>query len=128
MSEKGAAQNIMPVQGNTSHTDNNLENGHSVDFAEQTARVQSLGSVRLRSEKTGEIILVPTPTNDPNDPLVTSSSKRGVDVRIGHVRSSMPLPFWCALPSFFAIFLLLDRLLLSSRLHRLSSRWKRTPT
>lgn len=70
MSEKGEVQHIAPIQGNTTHTGNNLENGDSVKLGEQAARVQSLGSVRLRSERTGEIILVPTPTKDPNDPLV----------------------------------------------------------
>ncbi|ELQ42331.1 hypothetical protein OOU_Y34scaffold00215g15 [Pyricularia oryzae Y34] len=28
-----------------------------------------LGTVRLRNDQTGEVILVPTPSNDPNDPL-----------------------------------------------------------
>jgi hypothetical protein len=70
MSEKGEAQHIAPVQSNATHTENTLENGDPVKFSEQAARVQSLGSVRLRSERTGEIILVPTPTKDPNDPLV----------------------------------------------------------
>jgi hypothetical protein len=32
-------------------------------------RSGGLGEVRLRHEETNEIILVPTPTNDPNDPL-----------------------------------------------------------
>jgi hypothetical protein len=40
------------------------------DFSGQAARVQSLGSVRLRNATTGEVVLVPTPTKDPNDPLV----------------------------------------------------------
>jgi hypothetical protein len=48
-----------------------LENGDST-FAEAVYRVQSLGSVRLRSATTGDIVLVPTPTKDPNDPLVSS--------------------------------------------------------
>lgn len=32
-------------------------------------KVETLGSVRHRDELTNEIILVPTPSNDPNDPL-----------------------------------------------------------
>lgn len=32
-------------------------------------RQNTLGSVRLRHHETNEIILVPTPSNDPNDPL-----------------------------------------------------------
>lgn len=33
------------------------------------ARQNTLGNVRLRHHETNEIILVPTPSNDPNDPL-----------------------------------------------------------
>lgn len=32
-------------------------------------RQQTLGNVRLRHHETNEIILVPTPSSDPNDPL-----------------------------------------------------------
>lgn len=32
-------------------------------------RNDMLGGLRLRNEETNEIILIPTPTNDPNDPL-----------------------------------------------------------
>jgi hypothetical protein len=32
-------------------------------------RVVTLGSIRHRHEHTNEIILVPTPSSDPNDPL-----------------------------------------------------------
>ena len=32
-------------------------------------RVQTLGTVQHRHEHTNEIILIPTPSNDPNDPL-----------------------------------------------------------
>ena len=46
------------------------EQGTQTEFGKEAARVQSLGSVRLRSESTGEVLLVPTPTKDPNDPLV----------------------------------------------------------
>jgi len=30
---------------------------------------RTLGNVRLRHQETNEIILIPTPSNDPNDPL-----------------------------------------------------------
>jgi len=33
------------------------------------ARVQTLGSVRLRQIDTNEVILIPQPSTDPNDPL-----------------------------------------------------------
>ena len=36
--------------------------------AEQV-RQRTLGNVRLRHHETNEIILIPTPSNDPNDPL-----------------------------------------------------------
>jgi hypothetical protein len=32
-------------------------------------RIHTLGSVRHRHEHTGQIILIPTPSKDPNDPL-----------------------------------------------------------
>jgi hypothetical protein len=32
-------------------------------------RTDVLGSLRLRHQETNEIILIPTPTDDPNDPL-----------------------------------------------------------
>lgn len=32
-------------------------------------RVRTLGTVRLRHHETNEVILVPTPSDDPNDPL-----------------------------------------------------------
>jgi hypothetical protein len=124
MSEKGEAQYITAVQGESTRTENNLGHGGSIKFGERVARVQSLGSVRLRSERTGEIILVPTPTKDPNDPLVPSLEFEA-DCRTGLVRSSMRLRFLCVSRSFCATFLLLDRLLPLWRLHRLSFRWKR---
>lgn len=34
-----------------------------------TAGVSTLGHIRLRDETTNEIILVPTPSSDPKDPL-----------------------------------------------------------
>ncbi|KAH8196873.1 hypothetical protein TruAng_008955 [Truncatella angustata] len=42
------------------------------DKAESVAddvRLRTLGTVRLRHHETNEIILIPTPSNDPNDPL-----------------------------------------------------------
>ncbi|KAJ9130221.1 MFS general substrate transporter [Pleurostoma richardsiae] len=39
-------------------------------------RRETLGNVRLRHHETNEIILVPTPTNDPNDPLTWSKAYR----------------------------------------------------
>ncbi|KXX74924.1 Protein HOL1 [Madurella mycetomatis] len=41
---------------------------HEVGRAEK-ARKRTLGNVRLRHHETGEIILIPTPSSDPNDPL-----------------------------------------------------------
>lgn len=32
-------------------------------------RKQTLGTIHLRNNDTGDVILVPTPSNDPNDPL-----------------------------------------------------------
>ena len=39
------------------------------DDLRKTMTVNTLGSVRLQHEHTNEIILVPQPSNDPNDPL-----------------------------------------------------------
>lgn len=36
---------------------------------EERMRQQTLGNVRLRHHETNEIILLPTPSKDPNDPL-----------------------------------------------------------
>lgn len=36
---------------------------------EPLKKIQTLGSVRQRDEHTNEIILIPTPSQDPNDPL-----------------------------------------------------------
>lgn len=36
---------------------------------DELQRVQTLGSVRLHKQGTREIILIPTPSTDPNDPL-----------------------------------------------------------
>lgn len=40
---------------------------HALPFDEQ--RQATLGNVRLRHAVTNEIILIPTPSSDPNDPL-----------------------------------------------------------
>ncbi len=39
------------------------------DESLKVARKRTLGNVRLRHHQTNEIILIPTPSNDPNDPL-----------------------------------------------------------
>lgn len=36
---------------------------------EEVQAKETLGHLRLRHQETNEIILIPTPTNDPNDPL-----------------------------------------------------------
>ncbi len=36
---------------------------------EHAAKKETLGNVQLRHHETQEIILVPTPSDDPNDPL-----------------------------------------------------------
>lgn len=36
---------------------------------QEGAQVKTLGHLRLRDEDTNEVILVPTPSNDPKDPL-----------------------------------------------------------
>lgn len=45
-----------------------LDAGHGFDRVEKT-RKRTLGNVRLRHHETNEIILIPTPSSDPNDPL-----------------------------------------------------------
>lgn len=35
----------------------------------ESAQVKTLGHLRLRDEDTNEVILVPTPSDDPKDPL-----------------------------------------------------------
>ncbi|KAM0807165.1 putative Major facilitator superfamily (MFS) profile domain-containing protein [Seiridium cardinale] len=40
-----------------------------VDSMAEETRTRTLGTVRLRHHETNEIILIPTPSNDPNDPL-----------------------------------------------------------
>lgn len=51
-----------------------------IDATEQklniTKRIHTLGSVRHRHEHTGQIILIPTPSKDPNDPLNWSKRKK----------------------------------------------------
>lgn len=46
-----------------------IERYDSVDEEPKVKSVNTLGSVRLRHATTNELILVPTPSNDPNDPL-----------------------------------------------------------
>ena len=45
-----------------------LSASHASDPAER-ARTRTLGTVRLRHHETNEIILIPAPSSDPNDPL-----------------------------------------------------------
>ncbi|KAK0630021.1 major facilitator superfamily domain-containing protein [Bombardia bombarda] len=45
-----------------------LDANHEVQAAEK-ARVRTMGNIRLRHLDTHEIILIPTPSTDPNDPL-----------------------------------------------------------
>ncbi|KAH7133689.1 major facilitator superfamily domain-containing protein [Dactylonectria macrodidyma] len=45
-------------------------------FAEKMSKKETLGNVQLRHHETNEIILVPTPTSDPNDPLNWSKAYR----------------------------------------------------
>ncbi|KAH6853726.1 major facilitator superfamily domain-containing protein [Chaetomium sp. MPI-CAGE-AT-0009] len=45
-----------------------LGSDHEVNRVEKT-RKRTLGNVRLRDPETNEIILIPTPSSDPNDPL-----------------------------------------------------------
>lgn len=37
--------------------------------SEEVTQTNTLGHLRLRNQQTNEIILIPTPSNDPNDPL-----------------------------------------------------------
>ncbi|KAF5600898.1 transcription factor Pig1p [Fusarium pseudoanthophilum] len=46
------------------------------DTGTHDVRNDMLGGLRLRNEETNEIILIPTPTNDPNDPLNWSKAYR----------------------------------------------------
>ncbi len=45
-----------------------LDADHEVEAVEK-GRKRTLGNVRLRHHETNEIILIPTPSSDPNDPL-----------------------------------------------------------
>jgi hypothetical protein len=120
MAEKGNGQHIATVNDNN-HAETNLEQGNS-KFREEAKRIQSLGSVRLRNENTGEIVLVPTPTKDPNDPLVLPLPLFTADRnRIGLVLSNMQSRSWYALLSFSAISSLQGQLSLLSRLPKPSS-------
>ena len=61
-------------EGRHHGADEYLEEDFSKVKSAQIAKVQSLGSVRLRTQ-TGDMVLIPTPTNEPNDPLVRFSNK-----------------------------------------------------
>lgn len=41
----------------------------TIDREGELKETNHLGSLQLRHHETNEIILIPTPTNDPNDPL-----------------------------------------------------------
>jgi hypothetical protein len=45
-----------------------LDKDHEIESVEK-GRKRTLGNVRLRHHETDEIILIPTPSSDPNDPL-----------------------------------------------------------
>jgi hypothetical protein len=52
--------------------ENSIESHHQVtadDIKEVETNIATLGHVRLRHVDTQEIILVPTPSSDPKDPL-----------------------------------------------------------
>lgn len=44
-----------------------VEESH--DLKEAVKPTNTLGTVRLHDQETKQIILIPTPSNDPNDPL-----------------------------------------------------------
>jgi hypothetical protein len=46
-----------------------LRPGDSENPKAEHTRQRTLGNIRLRHHETNKIILVPTPSNDPNDPL-----------------------------------------------------------
>lgn len=50
-----------------------LQTGDFEDSKLKKVRLHTLGNVRLRHHETNEIILIPTPSSDPNDPLNWSS-------------------------------------------------------
>jgi hypothetical protein len=55
----------------TMATDDGIEAAPPSDHVtgKEARGMRTLGQVRLRNEHTREIILVPTPSSDPNDPL-----------------------------------------------------------
>jgi hypothetical protein len=57
----------MALQMQNSKTWKIDDNVHADDL--KTGRKRTLGNVRLRDHRTNEIILIPTPSADPNDPL-----------------------------------------------------------
>ena len=42
---------------------------HKTLDRDEVVKTETLGSLRLRHHQTNEVILIPTPTKDPNDPL-----------------------------------------------------------
>ncbi|KAI5927746.1 major facilitator superfamily domain-containing protein [Camillea tinctor] len=57
-----------------SHISVSRSNTEEVRVEKKGRNVRTLGNVRLRDHHTQEIILIPTPSNDPNDPLNWSQS------------------------------------------------------
>jgi hypothetical protein len=78
---KGIRQSILSLLPKTCHSSANIchlaplhtntmsTNIPKTDTGTSDVRKDMLGGLRLRNEETNEIILIPTPTNDPNDPL-----------------------------------------------------------
>ncbi|KKY16834.1 putative mfs transporter [Phaeomoniella chlamydospora] len=62
-------QDVRKTSEATSATMVGYESAIPGDDLRKTMTVNTLGSVRLQHEHTNEIILVPQPSNDPNDPL-----------------------------------------------------------
>lgn len=58
-----------PIRMAEDHITPVLHAGDLEDSKIEHSRHRTLGNVRLRHHETSEIILVPTPSNDPNDPL-----------------------------------------------------------
>jgi hypothetical protein len=66
--DKVESQHIASATDETAKSQVSLEKNESKQ--PHLIHTQTLGSIRLRDQHTGEVILVPTPTKDPNDPLV----------------------------------------------------------
>lgn len=65
-SERNPTDDLQPVKTSSEH----------IESKQIVKRVQTLGSLRHRHQHTGEIILIPTPSNDPNDPLNWSQPRK----------------------------------------------------